>query len=59
MIHNLKEICKRMDREKYVVKVPLIPEYSNERDVAESVEMLRQMGVECANILPFEYQKIG
>ena len=59
MIHNLKEIRKRMDREKYVVKVPLIPEDSNERDVAESVEMLRQMRVECANILPFEYQKIG
>lgn len=59
VIYNLKEVCKRMDREKYVVKVPLIPEYSDKKDVTESVEMLRQMGVERTNILPFEYQKIG
>ena len=59
VIYNLKEVCKRMDQEKYAVKVPLIPEYSDDRDVEESVEMLRQMGVECTNILPFEYHKIG
>ncbi len=58
VIHNLTEVSKRVDKEKYIVKVPLIPEYSDEKSVEESVEKLKQIGVEPTNILTFTYQKI-
>lgn len=58
VIYNLTELCKCIDKEKYVVKVPLIPEYSDEKSVEESFDKLKQIGVEHTNILTFTYQKI-
>ncbi len=55
VIDNLREIYKRLPKDKYVVKVPFIPEYSDEECVRSSVEMLEEIGIEKENILTFEY----
>lgn len=58
VIHNLQEICTQLSNKKYIVKVPLIPEYSDAEAVEESVAMLKGIGVPKENILTFTYQKL-
>lgn len=57
VIDNLKELCNKLSDDKYVVKVPLIPEYSNDESVKASVQILKEIGIPKENILEFEYQK--
>ena len=55
VISNLVELCKRLDKEQYVVKVPVIPGYSGKEEVEESKKRLRELGVLEENILSFTY----
>lgn len=55
VIHNLEEVSRQLPKEKYVIKVPLIPEYSGEADVEESVQRLQEMGVPADRIHTFTY----
>ncbi len=55
VIDNLREIHEKLPKDKYVVKVPLIPEYSDEECVRNSLEILKKMGVKEENIITFEY----
>jgi len=52
-LKNLEWILQYNDAERVMVRVPHIPEYNTEEDVAKSVERLREMGVE--KIDEFEY----
>lgn len=52
-LKNLEWILQHNDAERVMVRVPHIPEYNTEEDVAKSVERLREMGVE--KIDEFEY----
>lgn len=55
VIRNLKEVCRRLSKDNYVVKVPLIPGYSDEKDVLDSREQLRELGIPAENIVTFTY----
>ncbi|MBQ7924892.1 MAG: hypothetical protein IJ335_01180 [Lachnospiraceae bacterium] len=55
MVYNLREIVRRMSPEQYVIKVPLIPGYSDVRNVEGSVECLQELGVHPRNIVRFTY----
>lgn len=55
VICNLKEVCKQLPGEKYVVKVPLIPGYSEEVDVRNSKKLLQELGIPEENIVTFTY----
>lgn len=55
VIANLKKICESLPRDKFLVKVPLIPNYSDESTVEKSVKLLKELGVPEENILQFEY----
>jgi pyruvate formate lyase activating enzyme len=52
-LKNLEWILQYNDAERVMVRVPHIPEYNTEEDVAKTVERLREMGVE--KIDEFEY----
>ena len=52
-VKNLEWILQHNDAERVMVRVPHIPEYNTEEDVAKTVERLREMGVE--KIDEFEY----
>lgn len=52
-LKNLEWILQHNDAERVMVRVPHIPEYNTEEDVAKTVERLRAMGVE--KIDEFEY----
>ena len=52
-LKNLEWILQYNDAERVMVRVPHIPEYNTEEDVAKTVERLRAMGVE--KIDEFEY----
>lgn len=52
-LKNLEWILQYNDAERVMVRVPHIPEYNTEEDVAKSVERLREMGVE--KIDEFDY----
>ncbi len=56
MLHNLQQIVRKIPQERYVVKVPLIPEYSTGEDVEESIKCLRELGVPKDNIVTFKYR---
>ena len=45
MLKNLEWILQHNDAERIKVRVPHIPEYNSEEDVAKSVERLKAMGV--------------
>ena len=45
-LKNLEWILQHNDAERVMVRVPHIPEYNTEEDVAKTVEKLRAMGVE-------------
>lgn len=55
VIDNLRKICNRLSKDKYVVKVPLIPEYSDEECVRNSLEILKKIGVREESIISFLY----
>ena len=52
-LKNLEWILQHNDAERVMVRVPHIPEYNTEEDVAKTVERLRAMGVE--KIDEFDY----
>ena len=52
-LKNLEWILQHNDAERVMVRVPHIPEYNSEEDVAKTVERLREMGVE--KIDEFDY----
>lgn len=56
VLQNLETMRDLISPEKYVLKVPLIPDYSEEADVERSVQLLRKMNIPRENILTFEYQ---
>lgn len=55
MIENLKCLIQKVPADQYMVKVPLIPEYSHEKEVEESVQELRKLGIPEENIVTFRY----
>lgn len=55
VIRNLQMVSERISPENYVVKVPLIPGYSEEADVENSKSILREIGIPEENILTFTY----
>lgn len=59
VIHNLREIVRRLPTEQYVVKVPLIPGYSDVRDVESSVQRLQELGIRQENIATFTYRTLA
>lgn len=56
VIQNLKRLISQISTEQYVVKLPLIPEYTDEQKVQESKQILKQIGVPEENIAVFSYQ---
>ncbi len=59
VICNVKRLRERLLPEKYVVKVPLIPDYSEKEDVEKSCEELQKLGISKKNILVFKYLTTG
>lgn len=57
VIENLAYIKSHLPKENYVIKVPLIPDYSTQEDVAESVSLLVEVGIPKENIVTFQYEK--
>jgi pyruvate formate lyase activating enzyme len=55
VLENLKYLTQSLSRDRYVVKVPEIPEYSDGEDVDESVKRLENMGIPRENITTFTY----
>lgn len=58
VINNLKKLCRKLETDQYIVKVPLIPEYSDKKSVNESMELLQELGIPKENIMTFEYIKL-
>ena len=57
VIRNLSEICKRLPKENYVIKVPRIPDYTEKHHVEESKKRLLALGIPAENIVTFTYRK--
>lgn len=57
VLHNLEKIAECMPRENYVVKIPVIPDYSNRTDAEHSAAILHEMGIPTENIVIFPYLK--
>lgn len=55
VIRNLQLLCTQLSAQNYVVKVPLIPGYSEKGDVLESKKKLLELGMEEENILTLVY----
>lgn len=55
VIRNQQRILECIPREQYLVKVPLIPEYSNRADAEESKLLLQELGIPAENIVIFPY----
>lgn len=53
VIHNLKMLCAKIPQSKIKVRVPHISGYNCEKDIAYSIQVLREMGIE--NIEEFDY----
>lgn len=58
VIQNLQELCKRLPKEQFIVKVPLIPEYSESADVEQSKKLLQELGIPGENIVTFTYRTL-
>lgn len=50
---NLKKIIKRLDPDKYQLRVPYIPDYNTRKDVTENERILREMGVKHIDVLDY------
>lgn len=57
VIENLKRLVKQLNPEQYVIKIPLIPEYSDMPEAMESKKFLQEMGIPEENLVMFRYQK--
>ena len=57
VIDNLTKLSDKLPEEKYMIKVPLIPDYSDEESVKGSVTFLKELGISENNIKVFEYIK--
>ena len=55
LIENLKCLIQKVPADQYMVKVPLIPEYSDADSTRESVALLQEMGIPKKNIVTFRY----
>lgn len=55
VLRNLRLVREKLPQGNYVVKVPVIPGYSTETDVEESVRILCEYGIPEENILSFTY----
>lgn len=53
VIKNLKVLCKKISQDKINVRVPYISGYNLDKDVENSIAILKKMGIE--NIEEFEY----
>lgn len=54
---NLKRLIQEIPTEQYMVKIPVIPEYSGADEVKESMELLQEMGILEENIVDFTYMR--
>lgn len=54
-IENLSLLCRRLPPDHYVVKLPLIPGYSDRAETADSSEKLQALGIPAENISVFSY----
>lgn len=52
---NLALLCRRMPKDRYIIKLPLIPSYSGQAELADSLERLQALGVPAENIATFSY----
>lgn len=55
VIANLKELKKRLNKNQYVIKVPVIPGYAGVQEVEKSKNCLQELGILEENILSFTY----
>lgn len=53
VIHNLKILCAKIPQSKIKVRVPHISGYNGKKDIAYSIQVLKEMGIE--NIEEFDY----
>ena len=58
VILNLKYLAENLPENNYVVKVPIIPNYSTQKDVEYSISKLQELGIPKSNIATFEYSII-
>lgn len=56
-VRNVKTLVDVIPPENYVIKLPYIPDYTGEPEVAASVRLLKQLGAPEENILTFSYIK--
>lgn len=54
MLTNLKYIIDNVSNDKIIVKVPNIPNYTEQSDVKDTIEKLKELGID--NILEFNYR---
>lgn len=55
LIENLKCLIQKVPADQYMVKVPLIPGYSDADSTRESLALLQEMGIPKKNIVTFRY----
>lgn len=54
-IENLALLHSRIPKEHYVVKLPVIPGYTGQTEIADSLERLQALGIPASNITAFRY----
>lgn len=54
-IENLALLCKKMPEGHYVVKLPIIPGYTDRPEIADSLEKLQALGIPARSIVTFRY----
>lgn len=54
-IENLAVLCQRIPEDQYVVKLPLIPDYSGRTEADDSLKRLVQLGIPDKNVKVFRY----
>lgn len=56
-VSNLKQIVQNIPPDRFVVKVPHIPDFTESADVEKAVEGLQEIGIARENIIVFHYLK--
>lgn len=54
-VENLALLCRQMPKEHYVVKLPAIPGYTGDTEIADSLKKLRALGIPDCSIATFRY----
>lgn len=54
-VRNLAALSRRLPKHLYAVKLPIIPGYSSQQDVAASARELRELGISSENMVIFRY----